>query len=244
MQVCHADRKEICMKSIKWERIFWGLFLIAAAVVLVVSKLGLFHGVSFWGVMITAVLAVCLVKSIIDFSITGILFSIAFLCIVYAEPLGITAITPWTVLGAALLGSIGFNVLFHHKKQYYHHRHDQNFNSYETIQQDDVNMNTSFSSSVKYINSTDFKRASVDCSFGAMKVYLDKAVIQNGSAELKIDASFAGIELYVPRDWKVENRLRVTLAGVDEKNCSMGNGSTRLILTGTISFTGVTILYV
>ena len=44
-----------------------------------------------------------------------ILFSIAFICIIYDDWLGITALTPWTVLGAALLGSIGLSLIFKKK---------------------------------------------------------------------------------------------------------------------------------
>ena len=40
------------------------------------------------------------------------LFSLAFLIIVNDELLGLEAITPWPVLGAALLGSLGLNLLF------------------------------------------------------------------------------------------------------------------------------------
>jgi hypothetical protein len=48
------------------------------------------------------------VKSLLRINFAGILFSIAFICIIYDKQLGITAATPWTVLIAALLGSIGY----------------------------------------------------------------------------------------------------------------------------------------
>mgnify|MGYP006893000712 FL=1 len=43
--------------------------------------------------------------------------SIAFICIIYDDWLGITALTPWTVLGAALLGSIGLSLIFKKKER-------------------------------------------------------------------------------------------------------------------------------
>ena len=39
---------------------------------------------------------------------------------------------------------------------------------------------TSFSSSIKYVNSDDFLGADVKCSFGGIKIYLDNALIQRG----------------------------------------------------------------
>lgn len=57
------------------------------------------------------------VEGIRNVNFWEILFSIAFICIIYDEPLGITALTPWTVLGAAFLGSIGLSLIFGGKKR-------------------------------------------------------------------------------------------------------------------------------
>ncbi|MBO0528685.1 hypothetical protein EXQ29_10995 [Clostridium botulinum] len=43
----------------------------------------------------------------------SVLFPIAFICIIYDKQLGITNITPWTVLIGALLSSIGLSMVFH-----------------------------------------------------------------------------------------------------------------------------------
>ena len=45
------------------------------------------------------------------------LFSLAFAAILFDEALGIEAITPWPVLGAALLGTIGLNMIFNKNKR-------------------------------------------------------------------------------------------------------------------------------
>lgn len=235
----------------KKERVFWGVFFILGAVAMVVSKLGLIGDIGIWTILFTVFLAAALIKSVIHRSVSGILFSIAFLCILYAKPLGITALTPWTVLGAALLGSIGCSILFRpwRKKYWVEHHHwghdhyDEDFDL-ETIEGDSMTMSTSFAGSIKYVNSNDFKRANLSCSFGSMKVYFDNAVIQGDQAVIVLDVSFAGVELFVPKEWHVENQADMSFGGLEEKNRSQSSGTPVLKLVGECSFSGVTIVYV
>lgn len=236
----------------KKERVFWGLFFIVGAIAVVVNRLGFLGDLSLWTVFFTVFLAAALIKSVVYRNASGILFSLALICILYAKPLGITAITPWPVLGAALLGSIGCSILFHPWRCRYswrhypfHDRHQApgDFET-ETIEGKSINLKTSFSGSIKYINSDDFKTAYLDCSFGSMKVYFDNAVIQDGLATVTIDASFCGVELFIPKEWKVENRLSASFGGVEEKNRNISTGSPILQLTGDVSFSGVTIIYI
>ena len=97
----------------KKERVFWGVLLILAGIFLIISKLGYFPNVNVFSLLLTVFLVVIIVKSLPRFNFAGILFPIAFICIIYDKQLGITAITPWTVLIAALLGSIGLSMIFH-----------------------------------------------------------------------------------------------------------------------------------
>lgn len=229
----------------KKERIFWGLFFIVGAVALVVNKLGYLGGISLWTVFFTVFLAATLIKSAVHRSASGILFSIAFLCILYDKQLGITALTPWTVLGAALLGSIGCSMLLQPWKNRHRadHHYDKDFEQ-ETVEGESMDLSTSFAGSIKYINSDDFKRANVKCSFGAMKVYFDNAVIQGDQAVVVFDVSFAGVELFVPKEWYVDNDVDASFGGIEEKNRSISTGTPVLRLAGECSFAGITIIYV
>ena len=103
---------------------------------------------------------------------------------------------------------------------------------------------TSFSSGVKYIDSDNLEVVILECSFGSMKVYFDNASIPSGNATVELDVSFGGVELYVPRHWNVVNQADTAFGGVDEKNRCTTTGSPVLTLTGDVSFSGVTIIYV
>lgn len=228
----------------KKERIFWGLFFIVSAVFLIISRMGMLGDVGVFSLLLTVFFAACLIKSVVHRSVTGVLFSVAFLCIIYAGPLGIEEITPWPVLGAALLGSIGFSFLFHPKRYSHHHHYIDTEETAETVNDAQMEFSAVFSGSIKYVNSDDFQNANLHCSFGSLKVYFDNAVIQQGEAVLNLDVSFAGVELYIPKTWSVINKVNCAFGGIDEKNRNVSSGSPAVRLTGKVSFGGVEIIYV
>lgn len=91
-------------------KVFWGILFLLGAAAFLVSRLGLFEGISFWSILFSIGLAAVLINSLFKGSWGGILFSLAFLVIVNDELLGLEAITPVPVLGAAALGTIGLNL--------------------------------------------------------------------------------------------------------------------------------------
>mgnify|MGYP003547241417 CR=1 FL=1 len=97
-------------------KILWGLLFLVGAVYLIASRVWNLPTVSVFSVILTVFLAWLLIEGLRHLNFWEILFPIAFFCIIYAKPLGITAFTPWPVLGAALLGSIGLSMIFKPKK--------------------------------------------------------------------------------------------------------------------------------
>lgn len=231
----------------KKERIFWGVLLILAGIFLVISKLGYFPDINVFSLLLTVFLVVVIAKSIPHLNFSGILFPIAFICIIYDKQLGITAITPWTVLIAALLGSIGLSMIFHKHINWIHHNHNHEEYKFEKIDVEDesnIMFKNSFGASIKYINTDKFEQADFDCSFGAMKLYFDNAVMSNENAIVRINASFSGIELYIPKTWRIDDKTKVFLGSIDEKNRSNEMATNTLTLVGDISFSGVEIIYI
>ena len=88
---------------------------------------------------------------------------------------------------------------------------EEEFESVDQVDGNVIQLSTSFGSSIKYVNSEDLEHVKLECSFGAMKVYFDNAIIQSGKAQLDMHVSFGGVELYVPRGWRVSNQLRAFL---------------------------------
>lgn len=119
---------------------------------------------------------------------------------------------------------------------------------YETIIDEEdgnrISFDTSFGASIKYVNTDDFQSASLDCSFGSMKVYFDNAMMQQPQATIYLDASFSGVELYIPKSWAMINKVHAAFGAVEEKNQNVPDGVHSVILTGECNFSGVTIIYV
>ncbi|MBA2885410.1 LiaF transmembrane domain-containing protein [Clostridium beijerinckii] len=231
----------------KKERVFWGILFILAGIFMVISKLGYFPDINAFSLILTVFLVVIIAKSIPNLNFSGILFPIAFICIIYARQLGITAITPWTVLMAALFGSIGLSMIFHKHVNWIHHNHvheDYKFEKIDIEDEGNIIFRNSFGACIKYINTNEFEQADLNCSFGAMKVYFDNAVMSSENAIVRVNASFSGVELYIPRTWKVDNKTNVFLGSVDEKNRNNERSTNTLTLVGDVSFSGVEIIYI
>jgi len=75
-------------------------------------------------------------------------------------------------------------------------------------------------------------------------VYFDNATMSNNNAIIRINASFSGVELYIPKNWRVENKTNVFLASIDEKNRNNEIITNTLTLVGDINFSGVEIIYI
>ena len=231
----------------KKDRIFFGILLILGGIFLVISKLGYFPDANVFSLLLTVFLVVFIVKSVFHINFAGILFPIAFICIIYDKQLGITSITPWTVLIAALLGSIGFSMIFHKPNKWVKSEHNYEDYKFEKIDIEDeshVRFKNSFGASIKYINTDSFEQAEFNCSFGAMKVYFDNAIMLNDNAVVRINASFSGIELYVPKTWNVNDKTDVFLGAISEKNKNDKTTTNTLTLVGDINFAGVEIIYI
>ncbi|APU72303.1 LiaF transmembrane domain-containing protein [Companilactobacillus crustorum] len=243
--------------------IFWGLFLLLSAAILVVSQMHLItYTFSFWTIIATIFLVAVLIKSLVYFSIAGSVFSLAFLAILFAKPLGITALVPWTVLGAALLISIGLSMIFrpllvkhrpwmrrsYYKKQWngggrvsFDRKVDPDV---ETVAESDINVYVKMGSNIRYVKSDDFKRADIDVTMGDAKVYFDNVNVLD-SAVINVNASLSGVELYVPKNWNIIKEMNSNLGGVTEVGVAdVTADSPNVTVRGLVSLSGLKISYV
>ena len=165
---------------------FWGVFLVLGAAYLIISQLGYLPAFSVFTVVATMACIAAFVHSLLHLSFGGMLFPLAFLGILYDKQLGITAITPWTILLAALLGTIGLNLIFSRKKWEVKWKHknksimnkiDKNVSpdSSESIHGEYVYMKSSFGSLLRYVTSDNLRYAELEANFSGVKIYFDNA---------------------------------------------------------------------
>lgn len=229
----------------KNKNLFWGILLVLTAIFIVFDSLGYFNDIGIIKIIFTAILIGITIKGISHINFPLILFPLSFILILYSKELNISNLTPWPILFIALLLSIGLSLIFN----------KANCNPLficgkvdDVIinEPDDSNINSfvSFGSTIKYINTDDFKSAYIKCSFGDSKVYFDNAIIKGDSATINLDVSFGGVEIYVPKNWNIIQQVNSSFAGIDEKKGRNYEPGPSVILRGNISFSGITIIYI
>lgn len=231
----------------KSKNIFWGIIFILGAVILIVGQMGFGEGIGFWKILATLVLAGILVDGIRDRSYGRILFPIAFLIIVYDEFLGLEAITPGPVLGAALLATIGLEFLFPQKKR----GHYMNIVKGEkedpfgenVLSGEEICFSNTFGESVKYLSGKEISLVELENCFGSLNVFFDKAVLKNGEANVYVKNSFGSTVLYIPSEWRTVMNVDTTFGEVDEKGHSNPTGDIILHIHGKVCFGELQIHY-
>lgn len=227
--------------------IFWGILFVLGAIGLVIGKMGFLSNVNPFSLGFSVILGVIIIDSLFRLNYAGILFPIAFLCIIYDKQLGITSLTPWTVLIAALFGSIGLSMIFPKKNKFFQKKSYFSFEEGENIKIEDegnIKISAAFSGGTKYINTDKFISADISCKYSGLEVYFDNAVMAEDKAVLRLDVAFSGLELYIPRSWNVENRTNVFLGGIENKKYGDKVYTNTLILTGDVKLSGVEIHYI
>ena len=225
----------------KKDNVFWGVVLILAAVYIIINSLGFMPDVSVVRLGGAVICGVVFFKSLVGLEFGGMLFSLAILLILFDEQLGITAITPWPVLMAALLGSIGLNMIFGNRvtelKKSNHGPAE--FKEADYVSGDEIRIGGMFGAYKKNISSDNFTKASVSCRFGGMEISFDDAVIQSGRAVVQMNISFSGVEFYIPQSWKVENHTQGMCGGFHEHRSHSSNDGPTIVFEGSVTFSGV-----
>lgn len=227
----------------KVKKILWGLFFLLIGTIIIVNRLGYLEIGNLFSFVVAMLLVPVFVKGILSVNFPAILFPLAIVGILYSEELGITNITPWPILLTALFGSIGLSLIF---GKHEHFGCFCNISKGQTYVNgdEDLDIDVNFNEVIKYVDSSDFKKGKIDCSFGSAKVYFDKATLNKDGAIVDLDVSFGGVELFIPKEWKVVNNVKIFAGGVDEKNRPNENSDKKITLTGEINFSGVTIIYI
>ena len=250
------------------KNVFWGILFLLGACAVIAGQLGFLEGIGFWSILFSLVLAAVLIRGIIKRSWSMILFSIAFLCIVNDRLLGIEKLTPWPVLGAALLGNIGLNLLFPRwswRNFGWHRSNGKNIpaasedvensasgdagnSEYEIQTGDDgaesIRCEVNFHSCVKYLQSSALQHVRLENSFGSFVVYFTDCALWQHRGAVNVGVAFGTTELYIPASWHVVCNVSSTFGGVNEHGRPALSSEEVLTITGDVSFGSLEIHYI
>ncbi|MEL4106115.1 hypothetical protein AAFA46_04635 [Oscillospiraceae bacterium WX1] len=236
------------MKHNNW---FWGVFFVLAAVFVVASQILSFTQIGFLTILATVLLAAVFIQSLIKLNFFGIFLSLALAYLIYMHPFALPLISPWLLILAAVLVSIGLHIIFRRQPKppcctSYAHHGEERYHTIEDIDDNNPSVKVSFGASSKYLHADALKTGQFSVSFGALDVYFDQVQLAAEGAQLFLDCSFGAIKLYFPKTWRIVDSLSASLGGVsnDTRFSKPASGAPTVTLTGNVSLGGVEIYYV
>lgn len=205
----------------KHRSVFWGIFLLAAAVFIIIAQTVTFVAVGFWSIVATVFLVATLIGSITEEpNFFGIFVSIALLYEIYQGPYHWPVINVWILLLAAVLAASGCHAIFHPHWHNWNHQWQNGCGgdvcnvSSENLEGEQIFSQNSFSESCKYLHSDNLKVAKFTASFGKMDVYFDQVTLDPAGAFVDVSSSFGKMTLYLPSSWRVVNNVHASFGAV------------------------------
>ncbi len=214
-------------------RIACGIVAIAAAVLVLLSSFGIITlGINIGILVAIAAIAVIAIYSAFHFFWAGFFF-LAATIIVIMNANGLYFDLEGSAIGglyiAAALLTVAFHLFF--RKSVFG----------ISIGSDH---DATFGSATRYIED-EFEFEKLECNFGSIKAFLEQAKPKNGHATIDVECNFGGIEIYVPKTWKVIDRVTCSFGNFEQKNrSSTSEKSPTLTITGECSFGAVTVVYI
>lgn len=131
------------------------------------------------------------------------------------------------------------------RKQRISHSHHHGNIQEETISGEDgfVKSDVSFGGAKHIVLDPVFRGADLNASFGSIALDLRKTTLEAEVTYIQVNASFGGLELFVPSYWNVVIEVDATMGGVDDKRfvSSEIDYSHKLVIKGDITFSGLEI---
>lgn len=231
------------------KKYLWGFIFVLAAIALIVVKIK-FVEIDFWSLFFSIVFLAGFISGVVKLDWSKMLFSAAIFIIINDELLHMEQFTPWTVLGVALLGSIGLSILFPGKKRkkdkagkfvYGWTDLDEEMivSDAEVVEQKLV-----FKNATEYVQSQSLREINSKCVFAETSLYLHQAVLANNRAKINLDIVFGEAHVYVPEDWTVVIDASGAFVEEDNPNEGMNKGENKILITGKVVFGEIHVHYI
>jgi len=241
------------MKNNKW---FWGLIILGAGVMLLLSALGIGENYGLFRVIGTALLLGISIESLYKSRFFLFPIPLALALYIWRVQIGYTELNITLLLAAAVLLGIGLSIIFHKKT---HHdfsfsntgdwKKSNSFSDSKSTQEvltdnELVNLEANFSKQIKYIHAGNLKQANISSNFAEMSVYFDQCKVHEEGLKINISGNFTEIALHVPRDWRIENHVSIFAATIKGLNEHTSNGTANVSLQGSVNFGELKIIYI
>ncbi|HOO26251.1 MAG TPA: hypothetical protein PKW24_06525 [Clostridiales bacterium] len=234
----------------KFNKIFWGIFLLVSAGIIIASQVTSFATVSVTSLIITMFLAAIIITSVVKLEYFGIFVPMAFLYMIYYEPLGLKPIRFWILILVSVLISGGFTLIFKKKRR---------ISSYtmpsghrvgtvsDSTEDNNPNVKVMMNSYSKFLRADNYVGGRFNVSLGNLELYFDNVNLSPFGATADIECNFATLKLYIPRHWNVADNVNSFMLGSIKNKTHTANPSPSapiLNLTGNVRFGSVEVNYI
>ncbi|MFL0245640.1 LiaF transmembrane domain-containing protein [Candidatus Clostridium stratigraminis] len=234
------------MKNRNW---FWGVFFLLSAIFVILSQVWFFLGISVTSILASVFLAALAISSLLRLEYFGTFIPLSILYIIYSKPLKLFYISPWLLISSALLISISFSLLFpkrKKKKLHFYYSSEKINHASENIDNNNPYVKVSLNSASKYVHSDDLHGGQFISNLGVLDVYFDQVKISSEGAKIFIDCNLGSINLYIPKDWRLNEELHSYLGEVKYHNnpTNLPGNAPKVTLTGKVVLGDVKIFYI
>ena len=160
------------------------------------------------------------IQSLIHLNFFGVFLSLALGYILFQYPLELYIISPWLLILAAVLLSIGFHSIFRRRPKCAAspHRHDDNYRTIEDVDDNNPYIKVSFGSASKYLHGDCLKSGQFYCSFGALELYFDQVTPDPAGAEIFLDCQLRFDHAFCPTNLaRIVDKLHSSLGSVKDE---------------------------
>ncbi len=234
--------------------IFWAIVLLGCGVLLLLNSLNIgIGGMPTLEIVGSVLLLAISISSLAELNFFIGLLPLSVILYLWRDYVGVPDMKLWPVmLGAGLLG-IGLSIIFgifKKKCSKWMHWHtyagDGECSRMDSVTSTDenetVHVESTFGEHVKYVRSSNLKHVKAEANFSSIKIYFDQCTLSPEGTVIDVEANFAGVFLYIPRNWNIDNRVKVFAGNVEGATNSAGDYKT-VLLTGEVNFGNVKIMY-
>lgn len=233
----------------KSKNIFWGLFLVISAALIVASQVTSFESIGVISILATVFLAAIIISSAVRMEFFSLFIATALLYMIYNEPLSLPFIRPVILLSSAVLLAVGCSLLFRQRRKkpvFANYPSNQYNRPNDSVNDNNPYVKASMGSSSKYLRADALQGGQLTVSLGELSVYFDQVRLNQSGAEIFVDCSLGALKLYIPRHWNVVDKIGVTLGEVKNKTQQAQPVLTEPLLTlsGNVKLGSVEINYI
>lgn len=236
-------------------RLFWGFSLIAIAAVIFIDQMGLLDetfGVK--NIILGFLYGTIFLGGILKKNFFCIFLPIGLSWLTFSPFYDVASIPTSTVLLIVVLLSIGFSMLFPKKTKFAGHEKWDKYENADEIGEHQkvtdyeasgvITCQNRFGALAKYVTSTNVKSATLENSFGELKVFFDQAKTTERSIDLHVSNNFGELQIYIPKEWIVKHNVKAFAAACNIKNQPDIAATTTVNIVGSVNFGEISIIYV